>query len=78
MNAASSVLVSVLAMVVAIQFGLNVTLICGAAAYLLAILLPTFGKAASAACWPLFCLTPKAMLREFLKTTCHRRQHELL
>jgi spermidine synthase len=46
MNAASSVLGSVLAMVVAIQFGLNVTLACGAAAYLLAmLLLPTFGRA---------------------------------
>jgi hypothetical protein len=39
MNAGSSVLGSVLAMVIAIQFGLNVTLACGAAAYLLAILL---------------------------------------
>lgn len=39
MNAASSVLGSVLAIVVAIQFGLNVTLICGAAAYLLALML---------------------------------------
>jgi len=39
MNAASSVLGSVLAMVVAIQFGLNVTLACGAAAYLTACLL---------------------------------------
>jgi spermidine synthase len=39
MNAAASVLGSVLAMVVAIQFGLNVTLACGAAAYLLALLL---------------------------------------
>ena len=47
MNAASSVLGSVLAVVIAIQFGLNVTLACGAAAYLLAmLLLPTFGKAA--------------------------------
>jgi spermidine synthase len=47
MNAASSVLGSVVAMVVAIQFGLNVTLACGAAAYLLALLLllMTFGKA---------------------------------
>ena len=45
MNAASSVLGSVLAIVVAIQFGLTVTLACGAAAYLLAmLLLPTFGK----------------------------------
>jgi hypothetical protein len=33
MNAAASVLGSVLAMVVAIQFGLNVTLACGIAAY---------------------------------------------
>jgi spermidine synthase len=39
MNAAASVLGSVLAMVVAIQFGLNVTLACGAVAYLLALLL---------------------------------------
>lgn len=42
MNAASSVLGSVLAMVLAIRFGLNVTLAGGAAAYLLALaLLPT-------------------------------------
>jgi spermidine synthase len=47
MNAASSVLGSVLAIVVAIQFGLTVTLACGAAAYVLAVaLLPTFGRAA--------------------------------
>jgi spermidine synthase len=39
MNAASSVLGSVLAMVIAIQFGLNVTLACGAIAYLLAVAL---------------------------------------
>jgi hypothetical protein len=39
MNAGSSVLGSALAMVIAIQFGLNVTLSCGAAAYLLAIML---------------------------------------
>jgi hypothetical protein len=39
MNAASSVLGSVLAMVIAIQFGLNVTLACGAAAYIAACLL---------------------------------------
>jgi spermidine synthase len=39
MNAGSSVLGSVLAMVIAIQFGLNVTLACGAGAYLMAILL---------------------------------------
>jgi hypothetical protein len=39
MNAASSVLGSVLAIVIAIQFGLNVTLVCGASAYLLALLL---------------------------------------
>jgi len=37
MNAGSSVLGSVLAMVIAIQFGLNTTLACGAAAYLTAI-----------------------------------------
>jgi spermidine synthase len=42
MNAAASVLGSVLAMVIAIQFGLNVTLACGVAAYLVALsLLPT-------------------------------------
>jgi len=39
MNAAASVLGSVLAIVIAIQFGLNVTLACGVAAYLLALLL---------------------------------------
>jgi len=39
MNAAASVLGSVLAMVIAIQFGLTVTLTCGAAAYLVALLL---------------------------------------
>jgi hypothetical protein len=38
MNAASSVLGSVLAMVIAIRFGLNATLACGAAAYALALL----------------------------------------
>jgi spermidine synthase len=42
MNAAASVLGSVLAMVIAIQFGLTITLGCGAAAYLLAwALIPT-------------------------------------
>jgi hypothetical protein len=42
MNAASSVLGSVLAMVIAIRFGLNATLASGAAAYLLAFaLFPT-------------------------------------
>ena len=47
MNAASSVLGSVLAIVIAIQFGLTVTLGCGVVAYLLAmLLLPTFGKRA--------------------------------
>ena len=39
MNAASSVLGSVLAMVIAIQFGLNATLACGATAYLTACFL---------------------------------------
>jgi len=39
MNAAASVLGSVLAMVIAIQFGLTTTLACGAAAYLLALVL---------------------------------------
>jgi len=38
MNAAASVLGSVLAMVIAMQFGLTATLLCGAAAYLLALL----------------------------------------
>ena len=37
MNAASSVLGSVLAMVIAIYWGLNITLACGAVAYLLAM-----------------------------------------
>jgi hypothetical protein len=47
MNAAASVLGSVLAMVVAIQFGLNITLICGVASYLLALaLLPTLRQRA--------------------------------
>jgi len=46
MNAAASVLGSVLAIVIAIQFGLTATLACGAAAYLGAILLlSTFKKA---------------------------------
>jgi hypothetical protein len=39
MNAASSVLGSVLAIVIAIEFGLNATLACGAAAYAMALLL---------------------------------------
>jgi hypothetical protein len=39
MNAASSVLGSVLAMVIAIHFGLNITVACGAAAYLLSLML---------------------------------------
>jgi hypothetical protein len=39
MNAAASVLGSVLAMVIAIQFGLTVTLVCGTGAYLLALVL---------------------------------------
>jgi hypothetical protein len=49
MNAAASVLGSVLAMVIAIQFGLNVTLACGVGAYLLAlVLLPALGQRRSA------------------------------
>ena len=45
MNAASSVLGSVLAMVIAIQFGLNMVLICGATAYMgAAALTGTFGS----------------------------------
>ncbi len=48
MNAASSVLGSVLAIVIAIQFGLTVTLACGAVAYVVAmLLLPTFEKASA-------------------------------
>ena len=39
MNAASSVLGSVLAIVIAIEFGLNITLACGAGAYLAALML---------------------------------------
>jgi hypothetical protein len=39
MNSGSSVLGSVLAIVIAIQFGLNVTLICGVISYLLALVL---------------------------------------
>ena len=39
MNAASSVLGSVLAMVIAIEWGLNVTLACGALSYLAALAL---------------------------------------
>jgi hypothetical protein len=47
MNAAASVLGSVLAMVLAIQFGLNVTLACGGVAYGLALaLLPAFARSA--------------------------------
>ncbi|HEX7894341.1 MAG TPA: hypothetical protein VF447_09140, partial [Terriglobales bacterium] len=38
LNAAASVLGSVLAIVIAIQFGFNVTLTCGAGAYALALL----------------------------------------
>jgi hypothetical protein len=38
MNAAASVLGSVLAMLIAIEFGLSATLACGTAAYLLALL----------------------------------------
>jgi len=46
MNAASSVLGSVLAIVIAIQFGLTATLACGAAAYIGALLLlPRFRAA---------------------------------
>jgi hypothetical protein len=39
MNAASSVLGSVLAIIIALEFGLNVTLFCGAMAYVMAFLL---------------------------------------
>jgi hypothetical protein len=45
MNAAASVLGSVLAMMIAIQFGLTVTLACGLVAYVLALaLLPTLRR----------------------------------
>jgi hypothetical protein len=48
MNAAASVLGSVLAMVIAIQYGLTVTLACGAGAYLLALaLMPAVGRKAA-------------------------------
>ena len=48
MNAAASVLGSVLAMVIAIQFGLTVTLACGAAAYVIALVqLPTLRRKAA-------------------------------
>jgi spermidine synthase len=48
MNAAASVLGSVLAMVIAIQYGLTVTLACGAGAYLLALaLMPSVGRKAA-------------------------------
>jgi hypothetical protein len=48
LNAGASVLGSVLAMVVAIECGLNVTLLCGVAAYALALLLfPTLQPAVS-------------------------------
>lgn len=48
MNAAASVLGSVLAMVIAIQFGLTITLACGTAAYLLALLTTPFLRADTA------------------------------
>jgi hypothetical protein len=45
MNASASVLGSVLAMVIAIHFGLNVTLFCGALAYAFALLFSAaFGR----------------------------------
>jgi spermidine synthase len=48
MNAAASVLGSVLAMVIAIQFGLTMTLACGAGAYLLAlVLMPALARKAA-------------------------------
>jgi spermidine synthase len=49
MNAAASVLGSVAAMVIAIHFGLNVTIACGAVAYLLAMaFMPRASRAAAA------------------------------
>jgi spermidine synthase len=48
MNAAASVLGSVLAMIIAIQFGLTVTLACGAVAYVLALfIMPVLGAKAA-------------------------------
>jgi hypothetical protein len=47
MNAASSVLGSVVAIIIAIQYGLNATLACGAAAYLVALALVTTLRPAS-------------------------------
>ncbi len=48
MNAAASVMGSVLAMVIAIQFGLTVTLACGAAAYLFALVtMPVLARKAA-------------------------------
>jgi spermidine synthase len=49
MNAAASVMGSVLAMVIAIQFGLTITLACGAAAYLCALMLTATLPAKAAA-----------------------------
>jgi hypothetical protein len=51
MNAASSVLGSVLAIVISIQFGLNVTLSCSAGAYALALLLRGKLRAESSEAW---------------------------
>jgi SAM-dependent methyltransferase len=48
-NAGASVLGSVLAMMIAIKFGLNVTLACGAAAYLAALLTAPTPRSGSAA-----------------------------
>jgi len=47
MNAASSVLGSVVAIIIAIQYGLNATLACGAAAYFVALALVTTLRPAS-------------------------------
>jgi hypothetical protein len=51
MNAASSVLGSVLAIVISIEFGLNVTLSCSAAAYLLALVLSRELQAQASEAW---------------------------
>jgi hypothetical protein len=51
MNAASSVLGSVLAIVISIQFGLNVTLSCSAGVYLVALLLSAEFRGSPSEAW---------------------------
>jgi hypothetical protein len=50
LNAAASVLGSVMAMVIAIHFGLTVTLVCAATAYLLAVLCSGTWRGAKITC----------------------------